>query len=256
MNDFAMRVMCARGGETHLFYVGQAGFVLKSGNGQLLGVDLYLSECGERIEGHVGFKRLLPRLLQASELIFDYIIATHAHYDHFDFDSVPELMANGRTHLYASANCADEIARLNMKKERVTYVKAGDSCRMGDFTVEFVFCDHGAAAPDAVGVIVNVDGKRIYMAGDTCLRLDKADEHTKQGPIDIMIAPINGAFGNLDEQDCAELSRAVMPKLTIPCHYGMFASHGGNVGAFMDAMKRVCPDNEYFIMTQGEGIVI
>lgn len=256
MNDFALKVLYSKLGETHLFSIGQAGYIIKSKSGQLFGIDLYLSDCVERIEGHIGFKRLLPILLSPFDLEFDGIIATHPHFDHFDTDSIPELMANGKTMLYASVNCEEEVKKLNMTNERINYVQPDDLYKMGDYILEFVSCDHGLSAPDAVGVIITVDEKKIYIAGDTCLRLDRAEEYIEKGPFDIMIAPINGAYGNMNEQECAELSNALKPKLTIPSHYGMFASHGGNPGLFIEKMHQKCPDNKYYIMACGEGIVI
>ena len=83
MNDLAIRVLSAQMGKTHLFSVGQAGFIMKSAAGQTLAWDLYLSECGERFEGHVGFKRLLPKLLYPEELCFDVVVTSHFHFDHF-----------------------------------------------------------------------------------------------------------------------------------------------------------------------------
>lgn len=252
MHDFAIRVLTAPAGETHLFSVGQAGYIIKSAGGQLLAVDLYLSECVERVEGHVGFKRLLPRILDPFELTIDCLIATHPHLDHFDMDAIPELMSGGKTKLYASVDCAAEVARLRMTQDRVTYVKPGDCQVCGDFVLNFVSCDHGTGAPDAVGVIITVDGKRIYMAGDTCLRLDRVEEYLAQGSIDVLIAPINGAYGNLNEADCAALSAALNPGLTIPSHYGMFASHGGNPGLFYQIMTEKYPDHKFLLMAMGE----
>lgn len=256
MKDFALTVLNAKIGETHLFSVGQAGYILKSRNGKLLGIDLYLSECGERIEKDMGFKRLLPPILKPSELIFDYIIATHAHFDHFDMDAIPELMSNKKTQLYASVGCRQEIEKLDIESKRIIYVQPDDVIVDGDYVLKFVSCDHGAAAPDAVGVVVEVDGKRIYITGDTCLRLDRKEEYIGKGPFDILIGPINGAYGNLNEQNYVDLSKALKPKLTIPCHYGMFAAHGGDPGVFIKKMCEQCPQNEYYLMTLGEGIVI
>ena len=122
--------------------------------------------------------------------------------------------------------------------------------------LEFVSCDHGVAAPDAVGVVVEVDGKKIYITGDTCLRLDRKEEYIEKGPFDVMIGPINGAYGNLNEQNYVDLSEALNPELTIPCHYGMFAAHGGNPGVFIKKMNEQCPNNKYYLMALGEGIII
>ena len=241
---------------TCLYFMGQAGFIIKSKSGKTLAVDLYLSDCGERIEGHVGFKRLLPRILYPQEFIFDYIIATHPHFDHYDIDSMPFLMSNPHTWLFASFDCKKFVDETALDEKRITYVKPSDSCQAGDFSLHFINCDHGTLAPDAVGVIIEVDGKRIMVAGDTCLRLDRKAEYLSKGPIDIMIAPINGAYGNLNENDCVELSMALRPKLTIPCHYGLFATHKGLPGLFMEIMAEKCPNQKYLLMTMGESIAI
>lgn len=258
MIDFAKKIRDAEQGKTHLFSVGQAGYIIKNEKGQLLGIDLYLSECVEEYEGHMGFKRLLPNLLEPLELKFDSIIATHAHLDHFDRKTIPKIIINGKgkTHLYATMNCRKEVKGLHIAEEYVTYIMAGDRYIAGDYIVDFVSCDHGEAAPDAVGLIITMDRKKIYVTGDTCLRLDWIEKFKKRGPFDIMIAPINGAYGNMDEQDCAILSDVLMPKLTIPSHYGMFAAHGGNPGLFIEKMKEICPQNQYFLMAPGEDFVL
>lgn len=252
MTDFAERVLAAQPGRTHLFSVGQAGFILKSRAGQTMAWDLYLSDAGERLEGHDGFKRLLPKILLPSELQFDTVIASHPHFDHFDPDSIPLLLSNPNTKLYASLDCRKLTDRLVMQNCKTVYMAPGETYYEGDFTFHFVSCDHGALAPDAVGAIISVDGKNIFFAGDTCLRLDRTEEYLSFGAIDILIAPINGAYGNLNEHDCVCLSKALSPSLTIPCHYGMFASHGGNPGLFRKYMQEECPENQYLLMRMGE----
>lgn len=86
MLDLAKKMLSARTGQTHIFSVGQAGYIIKSSSGQLLAIDLYLSECVERVEGNKGFKRLLPRILEPAAVRFDAVICTHPHLDHFDVD--------------------------------------------------------------------------------------------------------------------------------------------------------------------------
>ncbi len=43
---------------------------------------------------------------------------------------------------------------------------------------------------------------------------------------------------------------------TVPCHYGMFASRGGNPGLFYKIMTEEYPDNAFLLMAQGEKITI
>ncbi len=250
MLNFAESVRNARTGRTHVFSLGQAGFLIRSASGKLLGIDLYLSDCVERVEGHVGYKRLLPRLLEPGELVFDVLIATHFHRDHFDVDSMSALMANGHTRLFAARDCADDVRALKLPEERVTFVKAGSSAQIEGFCLDFINCEHGTGAPEAVGVIVTADGKRILETGDTCLRTDRVPEYLSAGPLDLMIAPINGAYGNLNEADCAALAEALRPALTVPCHYGMFASHGGDPGLFHTLMSE--KNLPYLLMAMGE----
>ena len=248
MNDFVEKVLTSIG--TNVFSIGQAGFIVKSSSGQLLAIDLYLSNCVERIEKSKGFKRLLPQILNPNDLHFDAVVCTHPHMDHFDIDAVPEIVAKG-TKLYCSINCENLVHQLKMEyyDSQITYVRPGDCIIIGDFQISFVNCDHGDAAPDAVGVVVEVDNKKIYETGDTCLRLDRINEIPKE--LDMLIAPINGMYGNMDSKDAIELAEALEPSVTVPCHYGMFASHGGDLKTFfeMAEQKKI----SILLMQQGEG---
>ena len=254
MLEFAKKVIEAPIGHTHLFWVGQAGFIIKNRDGKLLGIDLYLSECVEPVEGHVGYHRLMPQILGYDELTFDVLVATHYHRDHFDIDAMPELMRNGKTQLYCAYDCADDVERLKIDRQRVQFVRPGESYSHEGFLIDFIHSDHGAGAPREVAPLVTVDEKRILEAGDTSLHIDWKDEYLSAGRLDVLIAPINGAYGNLTEQENILLTKVLQPRLSIPCHFGMFASHGGHPGLWRELMKEQLPEQKYKIMTMGEGI--
>lgn len=243
-------------GKTWLFWMGQAGFIIKSAEGKLLGIDLYLSECVEPVEGHVGYHRLMPQIVDPAELQLDVVIATHFHRDHFDIDAMPQLMANGKTQLFCAYDCQDDVDRLGIDKDRTTFVRPGEGYEVEGFRLNFIDSDHGKGAPEEVGIVVVVDGKRIYETGDTSLHLDWADTISAFGPLDVMIAPINGAYGNLNEQENVDLTAALKPKLTVPCHFGMFASHGGHPGLWKELLEQQLPNQAYKLFTMGEGITI
>lgn len=256
MGTFASKVINAPLGKPHLFWLGQAGFVVKSAAGRLLGIDLYLSECVEPVEGHDGYHRLMPQLLGYDELTFDVLISTHFHRDHFDIDAMPALMANGCTQLLCAADCKDDVERLGIDRSRVRHVSPGDTANVCGFDIRFVHSDHGDGAPLEVAPLVGVDGRRILEVGDTSLHMEWADEYLQAGPLDVLIAPINGAYGNLDERENVALARALSPRLLVPCHYGMFASHGGNPGLWRDEVIRQLPSQRYKLFTMGEGIAL
>ena len=254
MYDFVHIVEHSSFSNLAIYSVGQAGFIIKSKSGKLIGIDLYLSDCVRAVEGHDGFDRLLPKILRPSDLRFDVIIATHFHRDHFDVDSMAELMSTGSPELFCAYDCENDVDALGIDRNRVHFVKPLDIYDFKGITLEFVECDHGDGAPLAVGVIITVDGKRIYETGDTCLRLDRVPQCLKNGAIDILIAPINGAYGNMDEYECAQFAKAVNPKVTIPCHYGMFASHFGQPGLFIEEMRHL--GIKYKLLGFGEGFEI
>lgn len=243
-------------GRTFLFWLGQAGFLIKNSAGQLLGIDLYLSDCVERVEGHVGYHRLMPRLLEYDDIQFDVLVATHYHRDHFDIEAIPALMKNGQTCLFCAYDCQEDVEMLQLDYDRVSFVREGEHYNKNGFQLTFVCCDHGVDAPNAVGVIIEVDGKRILEVGDTCLHLDWYNEYLKEGPLDVLIAPINGAYGNLNEQENVDLTSTLRPKLTVPCHFGMFAAHGGQPGKWKELLEAQIPNQAYKLFTQGEGIII
>ena len=243
-------------GKTWLFWMGQAGFIIKSAEGKLLGIDLYLSECVEPVEGHVGYHRLMPQIVDPAEVKLDVVIATHCHRDHFDIDAMPQLMVNGTTKLFCAYDCQEDVEQLGIDKNRTIFVKPGESYDCAGFHIDFINSDHGAGAPLEAAPIVTVDGRHILEAGDTSLHLDWKDEYLKAGPLDVLIAPINGAYGNLNEQENVDLTAALNPKLTVPCHFGMFASHGGHPGLWKELLEQQLPNQAYKLFTMGEGIEI
>ena len=251
MNTFETRLTIPDG-KTSLNYNVQAGFVLKSKKGTTMGVDLYLTDCVERYDG---FKRMSPKVMDPSTEL-DYVLASHWHLDHFDIDAMPLLMSNRKTKLVCCEDCRDHVRNLHLDESRVTYVRIGDSVTCDDIIVHAVFCDHGTGAPLAVGFVFQVDGYRIYLAGDTALRLDKAPEVAEYGPFDVMFAPINGAFGNLNESDNVDLCRFHKPKLSVPCHFWTFSEQHGDPGLWMDLMKEKLPDQRYVILAPGEQLVL
>ena len=83
--------------QTELYSLGQAGFIIKNRSGFTIAIDPYLSDYTEKTEGNMGFKRLLPKILEPGDFEFDIVITTHAHSDHFDFDSVHAYMDGNKT---------------------------------------------------------------------------------------------------------------------------------------------------------------
>lgn len=254
MSDFMQKVYSVKvsDGEVAVFWLGQAGFLFKTASGKLIAIDVYLSDCCNR---YFGFKRLMPRLVEPGELAVDILIASHAHYDHFDVDSMPTLLSNPNAVLLTALDGKAECERLNLPDNQIRYMKKGDVYKEEDFRVEALDCDHGELAPEALGLLFTFGKKRVYFAGDTAFRADIfKDEKLKN--VDLMIAPINGAFGNMNEEECAEAAKIICPKCVVPCHFWNFAEHGGNPGRFQSCMKEISPDIPYLLLSMGGMTII
>ena len=233
-----------------LTFAGQAGFILESSSGYRVGIDLYLSDCCNR---YFGFKRLMPYVFNSQELDLDLLVATHAHYDHFDPDSVPIVMSNNKTHLVAACDVKSEAKRLNLKSERITYLKEGQVFKNENICIKAVPCDHGEETPDAIGLLIEIDSKRIYIIGDSAYREDYF-KNSEFENLDVLIMPINGAYGNMNEVEGAKAAGVIKPKLCVPCHYWNFAQHGGNPHIFTQQMQKKYPDLAYNLMCMGEKV--
>src|SRR5271163_3166023 len=151
-------------GSLALYWLCQAGFAFKTNAGQIVYIDPYLSDVVERV---VGFKRMMTSPLQAEEVAADLIICTHEHLDHMDVDALPALAANPRAHFAGPIECMKEFEKQEIPADRCHLLEEGKSVTVGGIKVHAVYADHGELAPDALGVVLDLDGIKVYHTGDT-----------------------------------------------------------------------------------------
>ncbi len=77
-----------------------------------------------------------------------------------------------------------------------------------------------------VGFIIELGGKRIYVAGDT----DLIEEMHSLGDIDVAFLPAGGTY-TMNAVEAAEATQYIKPELAIPYHWGQ------NVGTLADAQR-------------------
>jgi len=232
-------------GALALFSLAQAGFVLKTHAGTTLAIDPYLTDSVERL---AGFPRLIPAPLTPAELNVDLIAITHSHPDHLDPDALP-VWAEMDMRLVAAPDCADALHDAGITDERVTILREGEHCVFRDLSFRAVFADHGELAPEAVGFVIKTDNITLYNVGDSGFAPERMLEDLPA--VDVMIAPINGAYGNLDEEEACRLAALVHPRWLIGSHTGMFAVHGGDPTRFL-SLARELKGFEALVMQPGE----
>ena len=240
-------------GSIAIFWLGQAGFVFKTPSGKIVYTDPYLTDYVQRAlpEYGDGYKRIMPKIIAPEHVDADYVISTHSHQDHLDVDALPGLMKNPRIHFIGSPDCQVLYDQNGVPAERYTILHLGQTLELGELRVTGVYADHGEMAPDALGLLFEINGIKIWQVGDSAYRPEKW-EHLFEQKIDILLPPINGAFGNLNSVDAAKLAEDAHVKLVIPCHFWMFALHYGSPAEFMAACDEFAPDAKPLLMTQGE----
>ncbi len=186
-------------GSLAIFWLAQAGFVYKTPGGTVVYVDAYLSDCVHRMLSDVmyGFKRIAPSLIAPEEVEADLMICTHSHPDHFDYDAIPVLARDPAIHFVAAPDCRAEFEKLDVPAEKYTIFHRGETLTFGDVSLTGVYADHGELAPDALGVILRAGDVKVWQVGDTAYRPEMWQEIFGLG-VDVILPPINGAFGNLD----------------------------------------------------------
>lgn len=211
-------------------WLGQSSFVFES-EGFRLVVDPFLSDIVERKEGK---KRLMPPPLSIAELRPDALLITHDHIDHFDPIALPEIHRAFPRAPIVGPESVLRLARAHgFALERLELACVGSRHRHGPFEIESLPAWH--SDPAALGYLLSVDERRIYLSGDTLLKpqlFDALSDHV--GRLDLAFVIINGRGGNMSVADAVELVGRLRPRLAIPTHYGMFAENTEDPGRFLD----------------------
>ena len=153
-----------------------------------------------------------PHLIRDGEKA-DLILITHDHFDHLDITSI-KAVAKDDTVIVANACC---VPRLQGKvAAKVMPIGEGETVSEKGVDVHAVAgYNHIHPRGSNVGFVFSLRGQTIYHAGDT----DHVPEMASLGSIDIALVPIGGTY-TMDEQEAAEATKVIQPKVIIPIHYG------------------------------------
>ncbi len=191
-------------------WTGHSTFLVDTGSGVLL-IDPFLDECP-------------TSSIQASDAHCDAILITHGHFDHVaDTVSIAK-----RTQ--CPVLCAFEIAEWLAKQdiEGAVGMNLGGTTKVPGGSAKMEMAHHSSSLPDgtyagpAASWLLDVGGKRIFVAGDTCLfsdmeRIGRPDSQGRR--LDLAILPIGDMF-TMGPADSLEAIRLLKPFAVLPCHYG------------------------------------
>jgi L-ascorbate metabolism protein UlaG (beta-lactamase superfamily) len=159
----------------------------------------------------------------------DLILISHDHFDHCSPDDVAKIQQP------KTVIVTEKVAAKKFKGD-VRIVKPGDSVRVHDVKVEAVASynvdkDFHPKKNGWLGFIVEVEGVRVYHAGDT----DFIPE-MKEFKVDIALLPVSGTYVMTADQ-AIKAALAIKPKLAIPMHYGAIVGDDKDAEKFKKALE-------------------
>lgn len=166
----------------------------------------------------------------------DFIFITHDHYDHFSPEDIMKVAGSDTVLIVPekmAGKAAGEVAGL---AERMITVKPGIYREVDGLEFETI-PSYNILKPfhpknaGWVGYILHIDGRRIYIAGDT-----DATKEAKAVKCDIALVPIGGTY-TMDVKKAAELINTLRPDVAIPTHYGSIVGNPSDGEAFAELVK-------------------
>ena len=180
-----------------------------------------------RIRAELGNVYIDPFRMREAPADADFILITHDHYDHFSPEDIRKAAGKDCV-LIVPEKMRDKAREVEDCVRGIRTVPPGASCEIEGLKLETVPA-YNLAKPfhpksaGWVGYVLELDGQRIYVAGDT-----DATKEAESVKCDVALVPIGGTY-TMNAKKAAELINKIQPACAIPTHYG------GIVGTMEDA---------------------
>lgn len=168
------------------------------------------------------------QVLSGSEEKADLIISTHEHFDHFDAGAINKLIKDD-AEVLIKKGCNTRA----LKAKQVKELDVGASVEAKGIKIKAVHAYnlHKSFHPkgSGMGVILEVEGKKFYYAGDTDFIPEMkalADEK-----IDVAFLPIGGTY-TMNADEAVEAAIAIAPHIVIPTHYNFLKETRADAESF------------------------
>lgn len=163
----------------------------------------------------------------AADATVDAALVTHIHPDHYDPPTLRKALE-----VEAEVLCPMTMrTQVHADGLKPAILGPGDSCTIGDLTVDAVRAVDGLGA-EQVSWIVTAGGTRILHGGDTLWHGYWWQIAEQYGPIDLAFLPINGALvpfptatgvpASMTPQQAVAAAEALGARVVCPIHYDTF----------------------------------
>ncbi len=169
-----------------------------------------------------------PWKIKSSPHDADILLISHPHFDHLDTADVAKLV-KANTVIVTPAACAEKLKQAHISGD-IRVVKPGDVLTVKGAKIEVVPAYNTdkifhLKQNQWVGFIVELNGTRLYHAGDT----DFIPE-MNLFKVDVALLPVSGTYV-MTAEEAAHAAQLLAPRVAIPMHYGSI------VGSAADAKR-------------------
>ena len=162
----------------------------------------------------------------------DYVFITHDHFDHFSPEDIEKVSCD-KTVLVVPEKMRDKVLQEADETRGIIPVKPDSPYDINGFSFETVpaynrLKPFHPKTAGWVGYIFCLDGKRVYVAGDT-----DATPDARKVRCDVALVPVGGTY-TMNASQAAELVNTIRPAAAIPTHYGSVAGSAADAESFRE----------------------
>lgn len=265
--------------DTTLTWIGHVTFLFQHRGINVLTDPVF----GERASplSFAGPKRYTPPAMHVDQLPpLDLVLLSHNHYDHLDREAVKRIARNndGRTQFLVPLKVADWFRREGIENvveldwwDDTQPLSSAEGTPRNDVRAWFVPAQHfsGRGVNDRNaslwgGWVLEIEGFRLYFAGDTGYGRDFADIGSVFNGFDLSLIPI-GAYEpqwfmnavHVNPEDAVRIHRDVKSRHSVGMHWGTFILTDEPVDEPPQRLARArldqhVPDADFVVMKHGE----
>ena len=176
----------------------------------------------------------------------DFILLTHNHHDHFSPEDILKVCKDSSV-MIVPENMENEAGDLTGAVDMIYTIEPDMKKTVNGLELETIPAYNNSKPfhpknAGWVGYILTVDGKRIYIAGDTDMT-----EDNRKVKCDVAMIPIGGTY-TMDAKQAAEFINTIKPETAIPTHYGSIVGSPADADVFaghVEAPVKVVMKIEY-----------
>ena len=165
----------------------------------------------------------------------DIIFITHNHYDHFSEQDIEKVKKNN-TKIVITQDLKEKAYISGFDDKDILIVNPDNEYKIEGIKLKTVpaYNTNKHFHPKEnnwVGYIIELEGKRYYIAGDT-----DATEDNRKVECDVAFVPVGGTY-TMTAKEAAELINEIKPKVAVPIHYGSIVGEKKDGEEFIELLN-------------------